>query len=91
MFVGGFLAKVTCYPKVLGEVFDPSLTFSTHTAALARKVRGRVKLLSAFTSSDWGKDKDCLVATYKAFINYGVTYQNLFSSSIRRLQPVQNR
>ena len=91
MFVGGFLAKVTCYPKVLGEVFDPSLTFSTHAAALARKVRGRVKLLSAFTSSDWGKDKDCLVATYKAFINYGVTYQNLSSSSIRRLQLVQNR
>ena len=85
------MAEVTCYPKLPGVIFDPSLTFSTHAAALARKVRGRVKLLLAFTSSDWGKDKDCLVATYRAFINYGVTYQNLSSSSIRRLQLVQNR
>ena len=95
--VNGAPATATRNPKLLGVVFDPSLTFNAHAIALVKKGRGRIRLLSALANTEWGKDKECLLATYKTFIRpileYGapITYPNLSSSSIHRLQLVQNR
>ena len=97
ILVGGVPAEATRHPKLLGVTFDPSLTFSAHAAGMARKARGRIKLLSALANSEWGKDKECLVATFRAFIRPILDYRapivfpNLSPSSIHRLQLVQNR
>ena len=97
ILVEGVPAEASRHPKLLGVTFDPSLTFGAHAIALAKKARGRIKLLSALASTDWGKDQECLVATYRAFIrpilDYGapIAYPNLSASSIHRLQLVQNR
>ena len=83
-------------PKLLGVKFDPLFTFSHHAAMVASKASARLKLLRALSDSEFGKDKECLISTFKAFIrplfDYAapIIYPNLSPSSIHRLQKIQN-
>ncbi|XP_036332737.1 uncharacterized protein LOC118744114, partial [Rhagoletis pomonella] len=53
-------------PKILGVTFDSLLSFSAHTTAVVNKVQSRNKVLKSLAGSTWGKDKETLLATYKA-------------------------
>ena len=63
---------------------------------VATKAARRLKLLRALSDSEFGKDKECLVSTFKSYIrplfDYAapIVYPNLSASSIQRLQKIQN-
>ena len=84
-------------PRLLGVIFDPTWTFSKHAAEIARRSSKNMNILQALSDSDFGKDKECLLLTYKLFIrsiiNYAapIVYPNYSSTSIEKLQKVQNR
>ena len=83
-------------PKLLGVVFDPTFTFCAHAAAIVRKARARMKILRALADSTFGKDKECLIMTFKAFIRpildyaAAIVHPNLSDSSNEKVQKLQN-
>ena len=45
---------------------DPKLTYNSHIRKTSDKARNTLKLLKALTSTKGGKQKETIVATYKA-------------------------
>ena len=95
--VGGEVIPQVNHPKLLGVTYDPSLCFSSHAMAMVKKASGRVNILRALADSNFGHDKECLSATFKAlirpFFDYAasVVFPQYSKSIIHRLQLVQNR
>ena len=83
-------------PKLLGVTLDPLFTFSAQSSVIARKASSRLNLMRALSDSLFGKDKECLLSTYKLFIrsliDYAapIIYPNYAESSIERLQKIQS-
>lgn len=84
-------------PRLLGVQLDPLLTFSVHASTIAKKASSRLNIMRALSDTSFGKDKECLTLTYKAFIrslfDYAapVVYPLYSPSSIEKLQRVQNK
>ena len=84
-------------PRMLGVTFDPTFSFSSHADNVARRAASRLHIMKALADSTFGKDKECLLMTFKMFIrslfNYAaaIVYPNYSATSIRKLQLVQNR
>ena len=82
--------------KLLGVVLDPTFSFSSHIASLVRKAVPKVNIIRALSNTDWGKDTECLLMTFKMFVrplfNYAapIIYPNLSNTSILKLQRIQN-
>ena len=53
-------------PKFLGITFDNLLSFKQHATDLKTKIQSKNNILKALTGSDWGKEKETIVNTYKA-------------------------
>ena len=85
------------YPKLLGVTFDPLHTFSHHVVSIMRRASSRLNMMRALADTSFGKDKECLVLTFKAFnrslFDYcaPIVYPIYSPSSIKRLQKVQNK
>ena len=85
------------FPKLLGVTFDPTFSFSAHASEVARRASARLKMLKALSDTQFGKDKECLLLTYRVYIrsifNYAapIVYPNYSPSSIFKLQKIQNR
>ena len=83
-------------PKILGLTFDPKLTYNSHIRKTSDKARNTLKLLKALTSTKWGKQKETIVATYKAItrpiLEYASTIWSPIASTtgITKLQTIQN-
>ena len=83
-------------PKILGLTFDPKLTYNAHIRKTSDKARNTLKLLKALTSTKWGKQKETIVATYKAItrpiLEYASTIWSPIASTtgITKLQTIQN-
>ena len=83
-------------PRLLGVTLDPLFTFSSHAKNIARKASSRLNIMRALSDSEFGKDKECLLMTFKCFIrsitDYAapIVYPNYSATSIRRLQLIQN-
>ena len=83
-------------PKILGLTFDPKLTYNSHIRKTSDKARNTLKLLKALTSTKWGKQKETIVATYKAItrpiLEYASTIWSPIASTtgITQLQTIQN-
>src|SRR5688572_17189560 len=83
-------------PKILGLIFDPALTFSEHARITKTKADSSIKILKAFTSTSWGKQKETLLATYKTIIlpviEYASTiwYLIISDTNLQKLQTTQN-
>ena len=83
-------------PKILGLTFDPKLTYNSHIRKTSDKARNTLKLLKALTSTKWGKQKETIVATYKAItrpiLEYVSTIWSPIASTTRitKLQTIQN-
>ena len=90
------IPTVKC-PRLLGVIFDPMFTFSQHSASIARRASSRLNILRALSDTSFGKDKECLVLSFKAFIRTlfdyctPIVYPIYSPSSIERLQRVQNK
>ena len=83
-------------PKILGLTFDPKLTYNSHIRTTSDKARNTLKLLKALTSTKWEKQKETIVATYKAItrpiLEYASTIWSPIASTtgITKLQTIQN-
>ena len=74
------------HPKVLGLTLYPKLTYNAHIQNIATHAQKPLQVIKALTGTTWGKQKETLVATYKAVmrptLEYGThehTTQHLFS------------
>ena len=82
--------------KILGLTFDPKLTYNSHIRKTSDKARNTLKLLKALTSTKWRKQKETIVATYKAItrpiLEYASTIWSPIASTtgITKLQTIQN-
>ena len=83
--------------RLLGVTLDPLFTFSAHAAVIAKGSALKLNIIRALSDTHFGKDKDCLLLTYKCFIrslfDYAapIVYPQYSATSIEKLQRVQNK
>ena len=84
------------HPKVLGLTLDPKLTCSKHIHNFSVHAHKPLQFIEALTATGWGKQKETLMATYKAVIGPALEYASSIwsplasSTSINKLQVMQN-
>ena len=84
------------HPKVLGLTLDPKLTYNAHIQNIAKHAQKHLQVIKALTGTTWGKQKETLVATYKAVMRTTLEYASSIWSpmaspaSINNLQVMQN-
>ena len=84
------------HPRVLGLTFDPKLTYSTHIHNISVHAHKPLQIIKALTATGWGKQKETLMATYKAVMWPALEYVSSIwspiasSTSINKLQVMQN-
>ena len=94
--IGGERVPTVRYPKLLGVHFDGLLTFNKHAEEIKKKLDSRNNVLKAITGTDWGKEKETIINTYKAIgqphLNYGcpIWTPSLSKESWKGLQAAQN-
>ena len=84
------------HPKVQGLTLDPKLTYSTHIHNISVQAHKPLQIIKALTATGWGKQKETLMATYKAVMRPALEYASSVwspiasSTSINKLQVMQN-
>ena len=84
------------HPKVLRLTLDPKLTYSTHIHNISVQAHKPLQIIKALTATGWGKQKETLMATYKAVMTPALEYASSVrspiasSTSINKLQVMQN-
>ena len=84
------------HPKVLGLTLDPKLIYSTHIYNISVQAHKPLQIIKALTATGWGKQKETLMATYKAVMRPALEYASSVwspiasSTSINKLQVMQN-
>ena len=82
--------------KGLGLTLDPKLTYSTHIHNISVQAHKPLQIIKALTATGWGKQKETLMATYKAVMRPALEYASSVwspiasSTSINKLQVMQN-
>ena len=61
-------------PKLLGVTLDPTFSFAAHSTEVARKAASHLNLLRALSDTSFGKDKECLISTFKLYIRSVIDY-----------------
>ena len=61
------------HPKVLGLTLHPKLTYSTHIHNISVQAHKPLQMIKTLTATGWGKQKDTLMATYKAVMRKVIT------------------
>ena len=95
--IDGVAVPTVKSPRLLGVIFDPMFTFSHHSASIARRASSRLNILRALSDTSFGKDRECLVLTFKMFIRTlfdycaPIVYPIYSPASVERLQRVQNK
>jgi hypothetical protein len=85
------------HPKVLGLTFDPKLNFSQHIELTKDKASKTINLLKSLSATNWGKQKETLLTTYKTLTRPVIEYANtvwspiVSDTNIKKLQIVQNK
>ena len=83
-------------PKFLGLHLDPKLTFNRHIEQTKEKASKTINMLKALTTKKWGKDKETIVATYKAITRPQLEYAStvwspiISTTNMNELQTLQN-
>ena len=62
------------HPTVLGHTLDPTLTYSTHIQNISVQAHKPLQMTKALTATGWGKQKEILMATYKAVMIPALPY-----------------
>ena len=62
------------HPKVMGLTLDPKLTYSTHIHNISVQAHKPLQIIKALTATGWGKQKETLMATYKAVMRPALEY-----------------
>ena len=83
-------------PKILGLTFDTKLNFGKHIKITKEKADNANKIVKTLTSTSWGKQKETLIATYKAIVRPILEYaspvwsQIISATNRNKLQTTQN-
>ena len=83
-------------PKVMGLILDPQLTCSTHIQNISVHAHKPLQIIKTLTATGWDKQKETLIATYKAVMRPSLEYASSIwsplasSTSINKLQVMQN-
>ena len=83
-------------PKGSGPYLRPKLTYSTHIHNISVQAQKPLQMIKALTATGWGKQKETLMATYKAVMRPDLEYASSIwspvasSTSINKLQVMQN-
>ena len=94
--INNTLIPTVKHPKVLGLTFDPKLTYAEHIKNTTTKASKTINILKTLTSTQWGKQKETITATYKAItrpiLEYSSTIWSPITSNtnINKLQTIQN-
>lgn len=94
--VNGETLPTTKSPKLLGVKFDPMLTFNLHADSVISKLKTRNNMMKTLAGSNWGKEKETMITTYKAIsrpiLNYAapVWTPQLANTHWSKLQVCQN-
>ena len=75
------------HPKVLGLTLDPKLTYSTHIHNISVQAHKPLQIIKALTATGWGKQKETLMATYKAVMRPALEYASSVWSPIASIWP----
>ena len=84
------------HPKVLGLTLDPKLTYVTHIHNISVHAHRPLQIINALTATGWSKQKETLMATYKAVMRPGLEYASSIwsplasSTSINKLRVMRN-
>ena len=84
------------HPKVLDLTLYPKLTYSTHIHNISVQAHRPLQIIKALTATGWGKQKETLMATYKAVMRPALEYASSVwspiasSASINKQQVMQN-
>ena len=82
--------------KILGLTLDPKFTCNAHIQNIATHAQKPLQVIKALTGTTWGKQKETLVATYKAVMRPTLEYASSIWSpmesptSINKLKVMQN-
>ena len=94
--IDGEIVPTVQKPKILGITFDNLLSFRQHAQDLKSKLHTKNNVLKALSGSNWGKEKEVIVNTYKAIgqsvLNYccPIWTPSLSATSWQGLQTAQN-
>ena len=83
------------HPNVLGLTLNPKLTYSIHIHNISVQAHKPLQIIKALTATGWGKQKETLMATYKAVMRLALVYASsvwspiVFWTSINKLQVMQ--
>ena len=83
-------------PKILGVTFDGLLSFKEHTHKMKNTIQSKNNVLKALAGTNWGKEKEVIVNTYKAIgqstLNYcaPIWTPTLSDTNWNLLQAAQN-
>ena len=84
------------HPNVLGLTLDPKLTCNTYIHNISVQAHKPLQMMKALTATGWDKQKETLMATYKAVMRPALEYASSIwsplasSTSINKLQAMQN-
>ena len=83
-------------PRLLGVILDRTLTFGAHVTKILAGAKGKMRMLSAISGSDWGWQKQVLRRVYlghfKSIFDYSAAgWQPWISASnVKKIDTVQN-
>ena len=83
-------------PKILGLTLDTQLTYTPHINIAVGKARKTINILKAISGTQWGKQKETIIHTYKAItrpiLEYASTIWSpiISDTNIQKLQAIQN-
>ena len=81
---------MAAHPKVLGLILDPKLTYSTHIHNISVHTHTPLQIIKTLNGTGRGKQKETLMATYKAAMRPGLEYASSIWSPLpygRLLHP----
>ena len=84
------------HQKVLGLTLDQKLTYSTHIHNILVHAHKPLHIIKSLTATGWDKQKETLIATYKAVMRAALEYAYSIwsplasSTRINKLQVMQN-
>ncbi len=71
---GNQLIKFDPYPKFLGVILDPGLTFKQHIQYIKQRTESRLNMLRSIRGRNWGASEKLLMISYKVFIRSLIDY-----------------
>ena len=84
------------HPNALGLTLDPKFTYNTHIHNISVQALKPLQIIKSLTATGWGKQKETLMATYKAGMRAALEYASsawspiASSKRIDKLQFMQN-